>query len=82
MIHRLVILIQKSPGVNYIEETTDYADYTDFFVFSLCPLYYSVAKPCFYSKIFPSAFAYACSNNRLGVPPPLCPLWLNYFQIR
>ena len=34
-------------------------------------LYYYVAKPCFHSKIFPQAFAYSCSNNRLGVPPPL-----------
>jgi hypothetical protein len=38
-------------------------------------LYYYVAKPCFHSKIFPQAFVYSCSNNRLGVPPPLCNLW-------
>jgi hypothetical protein len=46
-----------------------------------CNLYYYVAKPCFHSKIFPLAFAYSCSNNRLGVPPPQCNLWFHLFLL-
>jgi len=43
---------------------------------NLCNLYYYIAKPCFHYKIFPPAFAYSRSNNRLGMPSPPCNLWL------